>query len=411
MSDTILIVDDEEPVRRTFREWLQQGDLGCDLLVAADAESALRIANQQPIDLAILDWNLGAGNNGLQLLEDLFVFQPHITAIMITGHAQQATPLHAMRMGIRDYLDKNRDLHRDSFLAAVRKQLDHLRPAKRERLLQARLVEFRGAVEKILPLVRTAAAVNDLVPLSDIVRQVLQFVQRLSGATDGVLVLRTYQSGEERLRVYDLAGTERVERLVPFPQSLASAILSMQGPCLFAVSDAAGKLGVTLQPFELKRRQVLGIAIPVGGPLTAVLELFDKANGADFSAEDRRLLEMVAGFTGESLRQALAASQTDRLLHDALRVAMQASEELSTTVSAAAPSAAASTPPAIRQEMQRSLERTGLESNEARESLELAEQIRRLSACYGTAAARRCAGILREVEGLLKSICGEEGQP
>ena len=73
-ADTILVVDDEAPVRQTFREWLEGADLGCCILTASDAETALQIANTHPIDLAILDWNLGAGNDGLQLLEDLIVF-------------------------------------------------------------------------------------------------------------------------------------------------------------------------------------------------------------------------------------------------------------------------------------------------------------------------------------------------
>ena len=61
-NETILIVDDEEPVRRTFGEWLAEARFdNCHVLTAADAEAALRIANQQPIDLAILDWALGAG--------------------------------------------------------------------------------------------------------------------------------------------------------------------------------------------------------------------------------------------------------------------------------------------------------------------------------------------------------------
>ena len=128
-AETILIVDDEEPVRRTFREWLESADLHCRILTAADAESALLQANQRTIDLAILDWNLGAGNDGLQLLEDLAVFNSDVVAIMITGFAHQATPLDAMRMGVRDYLDKNHDLDRTTFLRAVRRQLDRIRPA------------------------------------------------------------------------------------------------------------------------------------------------------------------------------------------------------------------------------------------------------------------------------------------
>src|SRR6267142_936871 len=135
MQDTILIVDDEATVRQTVREWLAQAQLDCDILTAADAEAALKIANRQPIDLAILDWNLGSGDDGLQLLQDLAAFHPDIVAIMITGFANMATPLDAMRMGVRDYLDKNHDFNRDTFLNAVKKQLDHIRPAKRARRL------------------------------------------------------------------------------------------------------------------------------------------------------------------------------------------------------------------------------------------------------------------------------------
>src|SRR5262249_15508329 len=65
-GETILIVDDEDSVRKTFLSWLEGADLGCRTLSAADAEGALRLAEQSPIDLAILDWNLGAGNDGLQ---------------------------------------------------------------------------------------------------------------------------------------------------------------------------------------------------------------------------------------------------------------------------------------------------------------------------------------------------------
>src|SRR5262245_7600930 len=141
--DTVLVVDDEEPVRKTFCEWVESARLGCRVLAAADAEEALRLANRQHIDLAILDWNLGAGNDGLQLLEDLYLFNPDVVAIMVTGFAHQATPLDAMRMGVRDYFDKNQDLDREAFLRSVNKQLEKIRPAKRERKLHQSLARFR----------------------------------------------------------------------------------------------------------------------------------------------------------------------------------------------------------------------------------------------------------------------------
>src|SRR5271168_1026416 len=120
--ETILVVDDEDAVRRTICEWLEGARLGCSVLAATDAEAALVHANSRRIDLAILDWNLGAGNDGLQLLEDLTLFNPEMVAIMITGYAHEATPLDAMRMGVRDYLDKNQDLNRTTFLKAISRQ-------------------------------------------------------------------------------------------------------------------------------------------------------------------------------------------------------------------------------------------------------------------------------------------------
>src|SRR5450631_2026228 len=175
MQDTILIVDDESSVRQTVREWLVQANLDCDILTASDAESALKLANEHPIDLAILDWNLGAGDDGLQLLQDLAAFHPDIVAIMITGFANQATPLDAMRMGVRDYLDKNHDLSKETFVAAVKKQLEQIRPARRARRLHQTLLAFREAVEKILPLVQSTATLNDPVPFPDAVRSLVRF--------------------------------------------------------------------------------------------------------------------------------------------------------------------------------------------------------------------------------------------
>ncbi len=232
--ETILIVDDEAPVRQTFREWLEGANLGCRILWAGDAESALGQANQHTIDLAILDWNLGAGNDGLRLLEDLTLFNAEVVAIMITGFAHQATPLDAMRMGVRDYLDKNQDLDRNTFLRAVRRQLDRIRPARRERQLHQELAGFRSAVAKVLPLVQSAAALNDPLPLPAAVSHLFRFLMRTTGASDGILLVRSYEEGRqpaEVCRVYDTFGQLLPCEPVPFAHSLASSVASLQRPC------------------------------------------------------------------------------------------------------------------------------------------------------------------------------------
>jgi ActR/RegA family two-component response regulator len=406
-ADTVLIVDDEEPVRRTFQEWLEGANLGCEVLTAADAEAALLQANRRTIDLAILDWNLGAGNDGLRLLEDLYLFNPDVSAIMITGFAHQATPLDAMRMGVRDYLDKNQDLDRDTFLRAVRKQLDHIRPAKRERRLHRSLVAFREAVEKVLPLAQAAAALNDPVPLPDAVGSLFRFLLRTTGAADGVLLVRSYDTARtppEACRIHDASGAPLTVDLVPFARSIAGTVVSLQEPYVLSrLDDSAGTL--ELQPFERGRRTLLAAPMSVGPGVQVVLELFDKADG--FTEDDRRLVAAAAEFGVEMLRQALAERQAHKVLLDAVGAALGASESVAASLRGGPPSRPEEPPPAaVMDQLREGLSAAPAPAADAGETLRLAEAVRVLALRHGPAAVRHCTRLVDEVRALLDEITG-----
>ncbi len=278
-TDVVLVVEDEEPVRRTVRDWLEHAGLGVRVLTAPDSAAALTMANENSVDLAVLDWNLGAGLNGLDLLQDLHEFHPELVAIMMTAYADKATPLEAMRCGVRDYLDKNHELTRDTFLAAVRKQLAYLRPAKRERQLHHSLMEFRNNLEKILPLVRSISALNDPVTLPEVIGTLFRFLINVTQAQDGVLFVRHYdasQEPQETCRVYRATGEPLDEPLVPFPQSIAATAVSMQEPCLMTGLNRGNGAGtVQLQPFEKGHTSLLAAPLAVAPGLHVVLELFD----------------------------------------------------------------------------------------------------------------------------------------
>src|SRR5262245_46351595 len=265
MTETVLIVDDEDSVRRTFQEWLAGSGLAVRVFAVPDAESALLVANEHPIDLAVLDWNLGSGSDGLRLLEDLVEFRPDVVAILVTGFAHQATPLDALRMGVRDYLDKNQDLNRDTFVSAVRRQLDRIRPAKQQRELNRRLAAFREAVDKVLPIVRTSAAFNDPVPLPEAVKSLLRFVIRGTKAADGALIVRhTTADGTESTAAYGSDGEALPTPTVPFNRSLAASVISFQEPVALNDFDPKTLGPVELMPFEANRSCILAATLPVG---------------------------------------------------------------------------------------------------------------------------------------------------
>lgn len=404
--ETILIVDDEEPVRRTFQEWLQGAGLDCDILTAQDAESALQLANRQVIDLVILDWALGAGDDGLQLLQDLYEFNSDVIAIMITGYANQATPLDAMRMGVRDYLDKNQDLNRDSFLAAVRKQLEHIRPAKRERRIHASLVAFREAVEKILPVVQSAAALNDPVPLPEAIGSLFRFLLQTTNARDGVLLVRHYDAKKgETCRAYDSSGKIIDAALAPFSRSVAATATSLQEPCAMTDLDTTAASGtVELQPFEKGRKSLLAAPLAVAPGVHVVLELFDKKKGG-FDDEDQRLVGAAADLGAELLRQALAHKQMHEVLLDAVGAALRAGDKFAETIRGSAAQRLEQPPPQpVLDQLRAGLSATPGSPVGADDSLRLAEAIRVLALRHGPAAVQHCIRLVENLRSLLDSV-------
>lgn len=408
MPETILIVDDEESVRRTFRDWLAGSGLGVEVHAVADAEAALQFANQHPLDLAVLDWNLGTGSDGLRLLEDLVEFHPDLVAILVTGFAHQATPLDALRMGVRDYLDKNQDLNRESFLAAVRKQLERIIPAKRHRQFLNGLLQFRQAVEKILPLVQSTATLNDPVPLPDAVRILFRFLIRSTGSTDGVLLARHVTAeGVERLVAFGPDGKQSPLAAVPFNRSLAATVLSMNEPCAMTAAEL-GTLGpIELQPFERNRQNVLAAPIPVSSGTHAIVELFDKPGG--FTGEDRKLAAASADFAGELLRQAMSERQTQRLLIDAVSAALKASDEIAASLPIGQPDAATPLPSSVMDRLKAGLDDSAGAIVDADTSLRLAEAVRELAVRHGPAAVRHCVQLVRNVKDLLDETAGLTG--
>ena len=402
MSDTVLIVDDEESVRRTFLEWLVSSGLNAKVFVAADAESALRIANEQPLDLAILDWNLGSGSDGLKLLEDLVEFRPDLVAILVTGFAHQATPLDALRMGVRDYLDKNQDLTRETFVQSVAHQLDGIHPTKRQRELNQTLAEFREAIEGVLPIIRTSAAFNDPVPLPEAIKSLLRFLIQVTGATDGVLFVRHLSaSGTETCAAYGRTGEALAMPTVQFSHSLAASVVSHQEPMVIQGDALQNDSSVELMEFERGRQAILATPLSVGPGISVVLELFDKP-APGFTDADRALLISSEEIGADLLRQALAERQTHRLLFDAVDAALKATSGVTDLLSGSREQSRED----ILQRLREGMDDDANAIASPDTTLQLVEAVRALALRHGSLAIDYCIHIVQDLRKLLDGMTG-----
>ena len=78
----ILIVDDEPVVLDVLRRLLEEDDR--EIGLAANFETALEIARQGPLDVALVDKNL-QGASGLDLSRQLKTMQPELEVVDLPG--------------------------------------------------------------------------------------------------------------------------------------------------------------------------------------------------------------------------------------------------------------------------------------------------------------------------------------
>ena len=102
-QNTILIVDDEDPLRLSLSLILQKGNYRVE--TAANAEEALAYLRLHEYDLMFLDLNL-PGMSGIDLLLEIHKQFPRMPVLILTAHAALESAIQAVRLGARDYLIK-----------------------------------------------------------------------------------------------------------------------------------------------------------------------------------------------------------------------------------------------------------------------------------------------------------------
>lgn len=100
---SILIVDDDETVRRSYLAALGDTDLATG--VATNGEQALNAMQRHPYDVVLLDLRM-PGLDGIDVLKKMKQSWPESEVVIITGYPSVETAKEAVRLGAADYLSK-----------------------------------------------------------------------------------------------------------------------------------------------------------------------------------------------------------------------------------------------------------------------------------------------------------------
>src|SRR5689334_4520321 len=122
---SVLLVDDELKIRQALARALS--DEGHDVSETGRPREALRLLNERPFDLLVVD-NLMPEMSGLDLIRQVVQSMPvqeRPQILMMTAHATVESAIEAMKLGALDYLQKPFEI--DELVVVVERAVEHQR--------------------------------------------------------------------------------------------------------------------------------------------------------------------------------------------------------------------------------------------------------------------------------------------
>lgn len=172
----ILIVEDEDAIRRVLKKVLSEENPKYKLDEAPDGEKAISLIKTQHYDLVLCDIKMPK-KDGIEVLEFVSSYDSSIPIIMISGHGDLKTAVKAMRMGAYDYIEKPPDLN--NLLNSVRSAL------------------VKTKIKKIPKKTKKTNSKYEIIGESKQIKSVKSLIEKIAPTNAKVLILGPNGSGKE----------------------------------------------------------------------------------------------------------------------------------------------------------------------------------------------------------------------
>ncbi|MCK9815857.1 sigma-54 dependent transcriptional regulator [Pseudomonas sp. MAFF 302046] len=178
MTHNLLVVDDEPKLCDLLSSALSQN--GVQVFTASNGLHALKVLEQEEIDLVISDWRM-PGMDGPQLLAEIKQRYPSLPVIVMTAYSTVKNAVQSMRNGAFDYIAKPFDI--DELDITVSKALQFRDILKDNQRMRAELDEHRQ--------------IDSLIGDSPTFRRVLQAVDSVRESNATILLTGESGTGKE----------------------------------------------------------------------------------------------------------------------------------------------------------------------------------------------------------------------
>ena len=233
---SILLVDDEEKIRRTLGRVLR--DDGLEVVDAPGPREARRLLSARLFDVLLVD-NVMPETTGLELIREIVTTTPEAERpqiVLMTAHATVQSAVEAMKLGALDYLQKPFEI--DELLVVIRRALEHERlTVENQYLLAERDEEFNH---------------YGIVGRSRVMQEVIRKAELVAESKSTVLITGETGTGKELVaRAIHDRSAERARPMIKvncaaIPEGLLESELfgHMRGAFTGAVSNKKGKFAL-----------------------------------------------------------------------------------------------------------------------------------------------------------------------
>ena len=134
----ILIIEDEEPIRRVLVRILSDEDSSFEIHEASDGKKGLDLIKNDSYDLVLCDIKMPKVD-GIELLQRTRKTNSTIPFIMLTGHGNIETAVESMKLGAYDFISKPPDLNR--LINSVRNALEKKELVAENKILRKKVAK------------------------------------------------------------------------------------------------------------------------------------------------------------------------------------------------------------------------------------------------------------------------------
>jgi DNA-binding NtrC family response regulator len=175
----VLLVDDDESLRRALARVLTGSGLRVD--VVANAPAALEFLAANDPDVVLSDFEM-PGMNGMELLAQVKALRPTLEVVIMTAFADVDLAVEAMRAGAYNFITKPFQSN-DAVVLTVTKAAQHRQLADRARALEQRLA--------------SEDRFGELIGTSPKMREVYRLIEEVAPTASTVLILGESGTGKE----------------------------------------------------------------------------------------------------------------------------------------------------------------------------------------------------------------------